>query len=170
MPSAHRVLAALVAVIVTSLAACTAGGAPDPTPRTGTPQATSTPDVPTDTPTTSPTPDAEATPTPTPEPPVPGGEWDRARVSPMIAWVARGSAAGTVEVAGWVPEVIEEGGTCTATVVGEGVAVEGPAYADASSTSCALLVLPIEPAGQTIVLSYSSVSSYGESEPVQVTP
>jgi hypothetical protein len=104
---------------------------------------------------------------PDPAPPVGGAN----SVTPFVTWIGEGSEPGTLEVAAFVPAVIEQGGTCTATLVGADVVASAPAYPDASSTSCGLLVLDATPvAGQSVVVSYSSAASTGSSEAVAVTP
>lgn len=171
MPALRRALAAATVAGVLLVAGCTGGpGTPDD-PTTG-PSATTTspataqpsePD-PTDQPTAPVTPTSPPQTEPTQAP----GD-GRATVTPFISYAGPGTDPSTIEVAGFVPQVIEEGGTCTATIPATGVSVQAPAYADATSTSCGLLVLPVAPAGQTVVLTYSSDASTGVSDPVQVT-
>lgn len=91
-------------------------------------------------------------------------------VTPFITYAGPGTDPGTIEVAGFVPDVIEEDGTCTATLSGSGLTASSQGYADATSTSCGLLVLETPPGpGQIVVLSYSSSSSRGSSDPTEVT-
>jgi hypothetical protein len=95
---------------------------------------------------------------------------DRAVVTPFIAYAGPGTDPNTTEIAGFIPDVIEDGGTCTATVQGTAETASAPGYADATSTSCGLITLPGAPSGQVLVLSYSSDTSQGTSDPVTVTP
>lgn len=167
MPNMRRIAAAASVAGVVLLAGCTGGGTAAPTsdPTSGgTTSPTSSPD---------PEPSVETTPPPAPttspaDPTPPLDDDDRATVSPFIAYAGPGTDPATIEVAGFVPEVIEEGGTCTATIPATGMSVTAPAYADASTTSCGLLVLKTAPAGQTVVLSYSSETSTGISDPAEV--
>lgn len=169
MPALRRLVVAASVAGAVLLAGCTGGGpdadpAAEPTPPvTGTSEPGSTDD---------PTQPVEPTEDPTeptaPEPTQTPGD-DRATVTPFITYAGPGADPGTIEVAGFVPEIIEDGGTCTATIPATGMTVEAPAFADASSTSCGLLVLPTAAAGQSVVLSYSSDASTGHSDAAQVT-
>lgn len=170
----HRRAATVVGLVVaaaTLVAGCTSP-APEPTPSaTVAPEPDPTADAPEPAP--EPTGDApEPAPEPEPDPedsPEPPTDADgRTVVTPFISYAGPGSEPGTVEVAGLVPDVIEEGGTCTATVVGTDLSVTGQAFADATSTSCELLVLRDVPDGAQVVLSYRSDDAAGESEPVEV--
>lgn len=167
MPTLCRVVAAASAVGVVLLAGCT--GAADPgagtTAGPGSPPATRTAEP---RPTAEPTEPAEPTDEPASPEPTQASD-DRVTVTPFITYAGPGTDPATVEVAGFVPEIIEEGGTCTATIPATGMSVEAPAYPDASATSCGLLVLPVPPDGQTVVLTYSSQASTGYSDGVQVT-
>ena len=166
----RRTVAALSLAGVVVLAGCTSGRTDAPTdePTTGSPtsEAPASPDP-------EPSGDATAPAEPTDAPPDPDPTTepadDRTTVSPLIAYAGPGTDPATIEVAGFVPDVIEEGGTCTATISATGMSVTAPAFADATSTSCGLLVLPTPPAGQTVVLSYSSTASQGTSAPAEVT-
>lgn len=165
MPVPRRVAAAALTAGVLVLAGCT-GGSDGPRPTTTPPPTSASPapeptQAPPDSPTAQPTTPA-ATPTAAPTTPPAG----LTTVTPFITYAGPGTDAGTIEVAAFVPEVVEDGGTCTATITATGVKATAPGYADASSTSCGLLVLPVAPAGQTIVVSYSSATSAGTSEPV----
>ncbi len=165
MPLPRRVAAAALTAGVLVLAGCT-GGSDGPRPTTPPPTSASPAPEPTQAPPESPTAQPTtpaATPTATPTAPTAGG---LATVTPFITYAGPGADPATIEVAAFVPEVVEDGGTCTASIAATGVKVSAPGYADASSTSCGLLVLPTAPAGQTIVVSYSSATSAGTSEPV----
>lgn len=169
MPGLRRLVVAASVAGAVLLAGCTGPDADptaEPTPtdtRTAEPGPTDEPAQPAD-PTDDPT---EPTTAPTTPAPTPGD--DRATVTPFITYAGPGTDPGTIEVAGFVPEIIEDGGTCTATIPATGMTVEAPAFADASSTSCGLLVLPTAAAGQSVVLSYSSDASTGHSDATQVT-
>ncbi|SDC06005.1 hypothetical protein SAMN05660690_0385 [Geodermatophilus telluris] len=88
------------------------------------------------------------------------------------AGVEPGSSA--VEVAGFVAGVVEDGGRCTLELSRSGagdVTVEGDAVADAQTTSCGLLSVPLErlsPGTWTARLDYRSAASSGSSADVQV--
>ena len=170
MPALRRAVAAVSVAGVVLLAGCTGSDRPtaDPTPDPTSPAATetaqvpSTPSDPGDEPADPAEPTGAAAPTQAP------GD-DRGTVTPFITYAGPGTDPGTIEVAGFIPEIIEEGGTCTATIPTTGMAVEAPAFPDASSTSCGLMVLPTPPDGQTVVLTYSSGASAGLSSAVRVT-
>lgn len=160
------VLAASGLVAALALTGCTGGGN-TPTPsapaETIAPTESSVPSEPAETDAGDPTDNGQAEPTAEPE-----AADTRAQVKPFITYAGPGTDPDTIEVAGFVPEVIEEGGTCTATVSGTDISADAPGYADASSTSCGLMVLDVAPAGQTVVLTYSSKASTGTSDAVAV--
>jgi hypothetical protein len=83
-------------------------------------------------------------------------------------------ADGVVEVDGYVAGLVEESGTCTVTLTSgtRSARATGPAWPDASTTSCGSIVVPVDrlDAGTwRAVLSYASPSSAGSSAPVDVT-
>lgn len=172
MPALRRLVVAASVAGAVLLAGCTGGTdrpTTDPTGAPASPVPTETASEPTDEPTAPAEPTADPTDPAAPAEPTQAPD-GRTTVTPLITWAGAGTDPGTIEVAGFVPEVIETGGTCSATIPATGMTVEAPAYADATSTSCGLLVLPTAPAGQTIILSYSSDASTGTSDPVEVAP
>lgn len=73
-----------------------------------------------------------------------------------------------VEASGMLPEVVEEGGRCTLTLVqgAQRVSVEGDTAAGPQSTYCSLLTVPtseLAPGEWTAVLSYRSDTRSGTS-------
>ncbi len=169
MPAPSRIAAVVTAAGVLLLAGCTGGSdGPDPTP-SASPTASAAAPEPTAAPTT-PAPDATE---PAPDPSSPPADPPTApagltTVTPFVSYAGPGAAAGTIEVAAFVPDLVENGGTCTATIPGTATTVSGAAFADATSTSCGVLVLPVAPAGQTVVVTYTSPTSAGTSEPTAV--
>jgi hypothetical protein len=83
------------------------------------------------------------------------------------------SANNTVEASGFIDGLVEEGGTC-ALALTSGFAerrVEGPSFADATTTQCGALTVSLDllPAGEwTGTLSYESASYSAESPPLTV--
>lgn len=78
-----------------------------------------------------------------------------------------------VSAAGYVADTVEQGGTCTLTLTrgGKSVEVTTEGIADASNTACgALTVAPaqLSTGTWTSVLTYSSTTSTGTSQSVQV--
>lgn len=157
----------MLAALVLPATGCTGGGSdrPSPDPTTSAPETTepAEPD-----PTVTVDPD-DVAPDDGQDDPTESPADGRTQVKPFISYVGPGTDPATIEVAGFVPELIEEGGTCTATMTGTGVTGDAPAYPDASSTSCGLIVLSVAPAGQTVVLSYSSPTSVGSSDAATVS-
>ena len=79
----------------------------------------------------------------------------------------------SVEAAGYISPVVEDGGTCTLRLTrgGDAVSVTVPGAADATTTVCAGLSVPDErlSAGTwTLRLAYSSATTDTVSEPVDV--
>lgn len=109
------------------------------------------------------------TPTDSPTAKDPVSAPSKGAVKPIIA------SAGAGDVRGYVPNITENGGTCTATFTGGGQTVTKtsptPAFADAQRTICP----PIDysgtavAAGWNVTLTYKSASSEGISDasPVQ---
>lgn len=176
----RRTVGALLAVaLLGGTAACSAD---EPEPTTS-PSPEETPDEPSPDPSPTEEPEEpEPTPDPDPDeqdapeaPEVPDGDApapDGGRVVEVLVTQAGPGAAGDVlEVVAYIPDVIEENGTCTATLRGTSTEVTVPAWADVSSTSCGLMELPVAPqAGQVVVVAYESDASVGVSEPTAVTP
>jgi hypothetical protein len=84
------------------------------------------------------------------------------------------TTAGTVEVAGFVDGLTEDGGTCTLTLT-RGATVltgDGPALSDAASTSCGMVEVTV-PAGNAgdweAVLAYESPTASASSDTFTVT-
>ncbi len=118
-------------------------------------------------------------PSPVPEDPDPVVEGDIAETgSPgtdaavFISFGGYSSSAG-VEVAGYVADRVEAGGTCVLTLTEgrQALSVSAAAIPDARTTVCGTLTVPGEqvPAGTwEAVLSYRSAHAAGSSEPLQV--
>lgn len=78
-----------------------------------------------------------------------------------------------VTAGGFVAQTVEDGGSCTLTLTGDGttVKVDAPATPDASSTACGALTVPpgkVSSGRWTSVISYSSATSEGTSPSMQV--
>ncbi|HLG91154.1 MAG TPA: hypothetical protein VI336_03305 [Candidatus Saccharimonadales bacterium] len=83
-------------------------------------------------------------------------------VTPIITSVS------SSEVKAYVPGIFEDGGKCTATATrgSQTETASSNGFADVSKTSCAPLKnLSIPGAGWSVVVSYSSSTSQGKSEP-----
>ncbi|EYR64789.1 hypothetical protein N866_05210 [Actinotalea ferrariae CF5-4] len=121
-------------------------------------------------PATSPAPDpADAAPQPTQDPQPPPTSRDAVEV--VVTYAGPGTDPDVTEVVAYLPGLIEEGGTCTATLVPSGTAVSVPAWPDATSTSCELMELDVPPtAGSTVVVTYASPASSGTSATTEVSP
>lgn len=97
-----------------------------------------------------------------------GGE-----VDPMITHAGWEDASASVEVNGFVAGVVELDGTCRLTLTrgSDVVVAENPAEADASTMGCGLLQVAgadLLAGTWTVVLSYESATSAGESPAVEV--
>ncbi|GAB3311776.1 hypothetical protein GCM10027451_23980 [Geodermatophilus aquaeductus] len=92
----------------------------------------------------------------------------------VVSFASVEPGSGAVEASGYVPGLVEDGGRCTLVLSRAGrsdVSVEGEAFADAQSTSCALLSVPADrlaPGTWTARLDYRSDSSSGSSPDVEV--
>jgi len=92
----------------------------------------------------------------------------------FVSLAAVEPGTGAVEVSGFVPGLAEDGGRCVLVLSRAGrddVTVEGEAFADAQSTSCALLSVPVDrltSGSWTARLDYRSDSSSGSSADVTV--
>jgi hypothetical protein len=81
---------------------------------------------------------------------------------------------GALEVSGFVPGLVEDGGRCVLVLSRAGeddVSVEQEALGDAQSTSCGLLSVPVDrlsPGTWTARLDYRSDDSSGSSDDVEV--
>jgi hypothetical protein len=85
------------------------------------------------------------------------------------SWVAED---GGLEVDGFISGVVEDGGVCrvSATRAGTTLTADGQGLGDASTTSCGAVLLrnPRLTEGEwSVVLSYTSPTSTGKSEPVR---
>ncbi len=92
----------------------------------------------------------------------------------VISFAAVEPGSDAVEASGFVPGLVEDGGRCVLVLGRAGqddVSVEGEALADAGSTSCALLSVPLDrlvPGEWTARLDYRSDTSAGSSSPQPV--
>lgn len=94
-------------------------------------------------------------------------------MKPVITYAGPGSAPSTIEVDGYVPDIVETTGTCRAVLSAAGQTREatGPALADASTTICEPLTLPtdgLRPGQATVVLHYTSSRAAGSSTAFQI--
>jgi hypothetical protein len=83
------------------------------------------------------------------------------------------TASMAVEVDGYVPGIVEDGGTCTLTLThgSESLTASVPGTANVKHTACGGAAVPRErlsPGTWTAVLSYESAGSRGSSEPARV--
>jgi hypothetical protein len=117
--------------------------------------------------------DAEPTAVAT-DPPVDTSGSGSSDLEVVVSYAAVEPGGGAVEVSGFVPGVVEDGGRCVLVLGRTGrddVIVEGQAFADAQSTSCALLSVPVDrlaPGAWTARLDYRSDTSAGSSAPQTV--
>lgn len=154
------------------------GSRPTSTPST-TP--TAPPSSPGPEPTAPGTPSGTATTTPAPEPSSPGddapppddagGSEGSSVVVPSIVYA--GLADGRVVVNAFIPETVESSGTCVAEFTSGATArsTSGPASADATSTWCDPLSLPVSdlaPGTWTVTVRYSSTTTAGRSDRFEV--
>jgi hypothetical protein len=121
--------------------------------------------------TAAPQPSAVSTSTPSPD----QGADDESRPPvDVIITVARWSEESSrVEIGGYVAGLVEEGGSCTATLTlgHRTVVVSGEAFADVSTTSCGDLVVTadqISTGAWSAVLSYGSTTHSGSSAHVSI--
>jgi hypothetical protein len=181
--TADRPLTALLTVLVagvTTLSACTPERAPSTAPSVGSrspaegPAAPPAEDPERSTAVPSAGPDETAAgdgPETSEQPSEEPTATDAEGVEVVVTYVGAGSDPAVTEVVAYLPGVIEEGGTCTATVVGTRTTASAPAWPDVSSTSCGLIELAGAPtAGQEIVVTYTSPQSSGTSATVEVVP
>jgi len=106
--------------------------------------------------------------TDTPRTPAPAGD-----APVLITFAGWQASAGVVEVGGFVDQVVESDGSCTATLTNgqRTVSASRPATPDATTTSCGWLSVPghdLAPGTWTAVLSYASRTSTGASAEVEV--
>lgn len=95
-------------------------------------------------------------------------------VTPFVTYWGQQSAAANFEANAYIPEVVDEGGTCSLSLSRGDDTVESKktALPDAQSTSCGLMV--IEPSALAsgeweMVVHYESGKYEGSSEPITVT-
>ncbi len=92
----------------------------------------------------------------------------------VVSFAAVGPGGDAVEASGSVPGLVEDGGRCVLVLRRDGrddVTAEGAASADAQSTSCGLLAVPLDrlaPGAWTARLDYRSDESSGSSDDVEV--
>lgn len=94
-------------------------------------------------------------------------------VNPIVVYAGVDVPSGTVRVDAFVPDVIEDGGTCTATLSNGAarVSAAAPAAGDATATWCETVVLrldDLETGTWEAVVQYTSTGSAGTSPPVTV--
>jgi hypothetical protein len=97
----------------------------------------------------------------------------RGNATVQITYYGWNPDSGVVELAGFVPSLVEEGGSCTLTLTQAGTSATATREAtpNVTNTACGELVVPgDELAAGTwrAVLSYESPRSTGASEPVEV--
>jgi hypothetical protein len=92
----------------------------------------------------------------------------------VVSYAGLEPAGSAVEVAGFVPGLVEDGGRCVLVLGRAGqddVTVEGDAVADVQTTSCGLLSVPVgqlSPGTWTARLDYRSDGSSASSDDVEV--
>lgn len=95
----------------------------------------------------------------------------KAPVDVVVSWSGWDAAQGRAAVGAYVPSVVEDGGTCRLTLTKgtEVVTGEQAAAADADSTSCGELSVPVGAGGTwTATVTYTSKQSSGSSAPVEI--
>ena len=97
----------------------------------------------------------------------------RREATVQITYSGWNPGSSVVEIGGFVPQLVEEGGSCTLTLT-QGAAsasASREATPDVSTTACGELTVPgdqLAPGTWSAVLSYESDRSSGASEPVEV--
>ncbi len=91
----------------------------------------------------------------------------------VLSYAVWEEATASLDAAGYVNPVIEDGGTCTLRLTGDGgsISVTTPGFADATTTICSPLSVPGErlAAGTwTLRLAYSSATTDVVSRPLSV--
>jgi hypothetical protein len=157
--------------IVSALLLCAALAAcATPRPGSSDPSASGTPSI---TPSVTPTVSAEPTPVPTTtdaqSTPSPSSVGD---VSVVV--ITLDVAGGALEVSGMVPNLVEDGGRCTAEIRRGDVvrSVDGATSAARESTYCALLTVPVSQltSGEwQVTLTYDSAAHRGVSQVSRIT-
>lgn len=95
-------------------------------------------------------------------------------VSVVLTYFGWNPATAQVEVDGYVPGVLEAGGTCTLTLTqgANAVTASVPGTPNVSDTDCGGAAVPrdqLAPGAWSAVLSYRSATADGSSTPVEVT-
>lgn len=109
-----------------------------------------------------------------PRSPVPNSASSRPLANVAVTYSLWDPATASVEVAGYVTDIVESGGTCTLTLTSAGrtVSVTQKATADATTTSCGMLSIPrakLPGSGAlSAVLSYTSSEHAGSAPAVTV--
>lgn len=106
--------------------------------------------------------------TPPPTPP-PAGQ--KKTVTPIISSWGQVPDTKAVEVSGYINNLLENGGTCTAALAlnGQTVTASRSATANAQNTSCGFISIDrsqLSPGTWTVTLSYSSATAEGSSQSV----
>ena len=180
-------VAALTALGILTLTGCGSDGpAEQPSPSASatqsveptTPVPTATTAEPTEAPTAEPAPETSA---PTAQPSTPtenptsAPADDRSQVTPLVTYAGPSTDGSGTEVSGFVPDLVESGGTCTTTLTsqagGETHHLSTEAEADASTTICFAVVFPasdLAPGTWDAVIAYESASSAGSSATTSV--
>jgi hypothetical protein len=97
----------------------------------------------------------------------------RGEATVRITYSGWNAGSGVVEVGGFVPQLVEAGGSCTLTLT-QGAAsatASREATPDVSTTACGELTVPgdqLAPGTWSAVLSYESDTASGASDPVEV--
>jgi len=117
-------------------------------------------------PTTGPTAEPADSATPVPEPSASIGTDGGTGTS--VVFITLDVVGDKIEASGMLPEVVEEGGSCTLTLTRGSVTrtVEGDTATGRESTFCSLLTVPtseLAPGDWTAVLTYSSAAHSGAS-------
>lgn len=156
-------------------ATATATAVPSTDPTTPAPTTT---EQPTEAPTTEPAPETSsptAQPSSPTENPTSAPADDRAQVTPLVTYAGPSTDGSGTEVSGFVPDLVEGGGTCTTTLTpqagGESRQLSTAAEADASTTICFAVVFPgadLAPGTWDAVLTYESPTSAGSSATTSV--
>jgi hypothetical protein len=93
-------------------------------------------------------------------------------VEVVVTYSQWNASTGTVTTGGYVSGLVESGGTCTVTLSHDDDVLTGTAeaFADAASTACAEVAIPVPAGGDwQVVLSYESATTSGTSAPGQVS-
>jgi hypothetical protein len=101
-------------------------------------------------------------------PPQPG-----TKVVPFITSAVLSDDGTSVTVYSFVPGIVEAGGTCTGSIVGSAASGQSTAVIEVANTVCPPIAIQL-PAGQSgafsVQVEYSSATSSGSSDPLEVEP